>query len=212
MTASRGRTGRPPLTEARRTEIRREIARAAVDLFVSQGVTSTTGEQIGRAVGLSARTVWRYFPSKESCVTPLFSEGIDSITVFLREWPPGQSLQEAMDRWLAAETGIPGGPDRATVGALVRLTRTEPGLRAVWLQTYDEAEPAFGRALAERAGLPVDDLRVTIRAAMFNAALRAAVEHYAWRGDDERGERTAADTELETTLRQALAVAAEGVA
>ncbi|WP_405846427.1 TetR/AcrR family transcriptional regulator [Streptomyces niveus] len=212
MTASRGRTGRPPLTEARRTEIRREIARAAVDLFVSQGVTSTTGEQIGRAVGLSARTVWRYFPSKESCVTPLFSEGIDSITTFLREWPPGQSLQEAMDRWLVAETGIAGGPDRATVGALVRLTRTEPGLRAVWLQTYDEAEPAFGRALAERAGLPVDDLRVTIRAAMFNAALRAAVEHYAWRGDDERGERTAADTELETTLRQALAVAAEGVA
>ncbi|MEU0953860.1 TetR/AcrR family transcriptional regulator [Streptomyces niveus] len=211
MTASRGRTGRPPLTEARRTEIRREIARAAVDLFVTQGVTSTTGEQIGRAVGLSARTVWRYFPSKESCVTPLFSEGIDSITAFLREWPPGQSLQEAMDRWLVAETGITGGPDRATVGALVRLTRTEPGLRAVWLQTYDEAEPAFGRALAERAGLPVDDLRVTIRAAMFNAALRAAVEHYAWRGDDERGERTSADTELETTLRQALAVAAEGV-
>ncbi|MFD9869476.1 TetR/AcrR family transcriptional regulator [Streptomyces niveus] len=211
MTASRGRTGRPPLTEARRTEIRREIARAAVDLFVSQGVTSTTGEQIGRAVGLSARTVWRYFPSKESCVTPLFSEGIDSITAFLREWPPGQSLQEAMDRWLVAETGITGGPDRATVGALVRLTRTEPGLRAVWLQTYDEAEPAFGRALAERAGLPVDDLRVTIRAAMFNAALRAAVEHYAWRGDDERGELTAADTELEATLRQALAVAAEGV-
>ncbi|MEU0698800.1 TetR/AcrR family transcriptional regulator [Streptomyces niveus] len=211
MTASRGRTGRPPLTEARRTEIRREIARAAVDLFVTQGVTSTTGEQIGRAVGLSARTVWRYFPSKESCVTPLFSEGIDSITAFLREWPPGQSLQEAMDRWLVAETGITGGPDRATVGALVRLTRTEPGLRAVWLQTYDEAEPAFGRALAERAGLPVDDLRVTIRAAMFNAALRAAVEHYAWRGDDERGERTSADTELETTLRRALAVAAEGV-
>ncbi|MEU0523159.1 TetR/AcrR family transcriptional regulator [Streptomyces niveus] len=211
MTASRGRTGRPPLTEARRTEIRREIARAAVDLFVSQGVTSTTGEQIGRAVGLSARTVWRYFPSKESCVTPLFSEGIDSITAFLREWPPGQSLQEAMDRWLVAETGITGGPDRATVGALVRLTRTEPGLRAVWLQTYDEAEPAFGRALAERAGLPVGDLRVTIRAAMFNAALRAAVEHYAWRGDDERDELTAADTELEATLRQALAVAAEGV-
>ncbi|MEV0774316.1 TetR/AcrR family transcriptional regulator [Streptomyces sp. NPDC050433] len=211
MTAPRGRTGRPPLTEARRTEIRREIARAAVDLFVTQGVTSTTGEQIGTAVGLSARTVWRYFPSKESCVTPLFSEGIDSITAFLREWPSGQSLHEAMDRWLAAGTGITGGPDRATVGALVRLTRTEPGLRAVWLQTYDEAEPAFARALAERAGLPADDLRVTIRAAMFNAALRAAVEHYAWRGDHGPGERTTEDSELEATLRQALAVAAEGV-
>ncbi|WP_079189331.1 TetR/AcrR family transcriptional regulator [Streptomyces kebangsaanensis] len=211
MTAARGRTGRPPLTEARRTEIRRGIARAAVDLFVTQGVASTTGEQIGRAVGLSARTVWRYFPSKESCVGPLFSEGIDTITAFLREWPSGQPLEQALDRWLTAGPGIAGGPDRATVGALVRLTRTEPGLRAVWLQAYDEAEPAFARALAERAGLPAGDLRVTIRAAMFNAALRAAVEHHAWRGAPAEGERTATEAELEATLRQALAVAAEGV-
>src|SRR5687768_13157205 len=87
MTAPHGRTGRPPLTEARRTEIRREIARAAVELFVTRGVASTTGEHIGRAVGVSARTVWRYFPSKESCVTPLFSEGIDTVTALLREWP-----------------------------------------------------------------------------------------------------------------------------
>ncbi|MFD7768581.1 TetR/AcrR family transcriptional regulator [Streptomyces sp. NPDC059787] len=211
MTAPRGRTGRPPLTEARRTEIRREIARAAVELFVTRGVASTTGEQIGRAVGLSARTVWRYFPSKESCVTPLFSEGVAALTAFLREWPSGQPLDEAVDRWLAAGAGIAGGPDRGTVGALVRLTRTEPGLRAVWLRTYDEAEPAFARALAERAGLPADDLGVTIRAAMFNAALRAAVEHHAWRGEHARGERGAAEAELEATLRRALAVAAEGI-
>lgn len=232
MTAPRGRTGRPPLTEARRAEVRREIARAAVDLFVAHGVTSTTGEQIGRAVGVSARTVWRYFPSKESCVTPLFSEGIATITAFLREWPPGQPLDRALDAWLTTGPDLAGGPDEATVRALVRLTRTEPGLRAVWLQTYDEAEPAFARALAERSGLPPDDLRVTIRAAMFNAALRAAVEHYAWRdasaqssqspqnpenpqssrGEQAaRGEHATAGPELEATLRQALVAAAEGV-
>ncbi|MER5275760.1 TetR/AcrR family transcriptional regulator [Streptomyces sp. NPDC002809] len=241
MTAPVGRTGRPPLTEARRDEIRREIARAAVDLFVTHGVTATTGEQIGRAVGLSARTVWRYFPSKESCVTPLFSEGIATITGLLREWPPGQPLDRALDEWLTAGRDLAGGPDEATVRALVRLTRTEPGLRAVWLQTYDEAEPAFARALAERSGLPSDDLRVTIRAAMFNAALRSAVEHYAWRDaapQAEHGEQTehggrteqaghaeqaeqaehtahneqaTAERELEATLRQALAAAAEGV-
>ncbi|MFE9857961.1 TetR/AcrR family transcriptional regulator [Streptomyces sp. NPDC005780] len=220
MTAARGRTGRPPLTEARRTEVRREIARAAVDLFVAHGVTATTGEQIGRAVGLSARTVWRYFPSKESCVTPLFSAGIATLTGFLREWPPGQPLDRALDAWLTTGPDLAGGPDEVTVRALVRLTRTEPGLRAVWLQTYDEAEPAFARALAERAGLPPDDLRVTIRAAMFNAALRAAVEHYAWRDASAQGKQgdqgeqaghPTAERELEATLRQALTAAAEGV-
>jgi AcrR family transcriptional regulator len=81
-----GRTGRPPLTERRKAEIRLEIARAAVELFVAQGVAATTGEQIGQAVGVSARTVWRYFPSKESCVSPLFAAGIDAIAASLREW------------------------------------------------------------------------------------------------------------------------------
>ncbi|MCD7441107.1 TetR/AcrR family transcriptional regulator [Streptomyces lincolnensis] len=211
MTASRGRTGRPPLTEERRAEIRLEIARAAVDLFVAQGVTATTGEQIGERAGVSARTVWRYFPSKESCVRPLFSEGIDMIAALLRAWLPGQPLEKLFDGEFVHGRGPVGPFDRATIGDLVRLTRTEPGLRAVWLQTYDEAEPVFARALAERAGLPADDLRPTLRAAMLNAALRAAVEHHAWHSAATPGDPATAEAELAGTLRSALAVAAEGL-
>jgi AcrR family transcriptional regulator len=206
MTAPSGRTGRPPLTEARKAEIRLEIARAAVELFVAQGVAATTGEQIGQAVGVSARTVWRYFPSKESCVRPLFSAGIDVIATRLREWRPGRPLAELFDRDLATALLA------ATGRALVRLTRTEPGLRAIWLQTYDEAEPAFARALADRAGLPADDLRPMIQAAMLNAALRAAVERFAWRrGESALEGAMTEEAEVAETLRSALAVAAEGV-
>ncbi|CCK32465.1 TetR family transcriptional Regulator [Streptomyces davaonensis JCM 4913] len=212
MTAARARTGRPPLTEQRKAEIRLEIARAAVDLFVEQGVTATTGEQIGQAVGVSARTVWRYFPSKESCVQPLFSAGIDAIAECLRHWRPGEPLEEIFDHGLLADHGLAQGPERTTVGALVRLTRTEPGLRAVWLQTYDEAEPAFARALAERAALPADDLRPAIQAAMFNAALRAAVEHHAWHTADPAPDAAATRAGLESALRTALELAARGLA
>lgn len=212
MTAARARTGRPPLTEERKAEIRLEIARAAVDLFVAQGVTATTGEQIGQAVGVSARTVWRYFPSKESCVQPLFSAGIDVIAECLRDWRPGEPLDRLFDRSLLTGDGLIQGPERAAVGALVRLTRTEPGLRAVWLQTYDEAEPAFARALAERAGLPADDLRPVIQAAMFNAALRAAVEHHAWHTAEPAPDAATTRAELEAALRVALEVASRGVA
>ncbi|MEU1054653.1 TetR family transcriptional regulator [Streptomyces sp. NPDC005876] len=211
MTAARGRTGRPPLTEGRKAEIRLEIARAAVDLFVTQGVAATTGEQIGRAVGVSARTVWRYFPSKESCVRPLLTAGVEVIAAALRHWRPGQPLGEAID---FGRDGTDGdrpllGPDPATVGALVRLTRTEPGLRAVWLQTHDEAEPAFARALAERAGLPPGDLRPAVQAAMLNAALRVAVEHHAWHGATPPADGARAD--LSATLREALTAAAAGL-
>jgi AcrR family transcriptional regulator len=212
MTPPRGRTGRPPLTEQRRAEIRLEIARAAVDLFVAQGVAATTGEQIGRAAGISVRTLWRYFPSKESCVGPLFSAGIGAIAARLRAWPPDRPLRQAFeDGVMTADHRAgdgPDGPGHATVGALVRLTRTEPGLRAIWLQSYDEAEPAFARALAERAALPPDDLRPAVQAAMLNAALRAAVEHHAWHTP---ADTPAADTRLAATIRQALALAAQGL-
>ncbi|MCH5671911.1 TetR/AcrR family transcriptional regulator [Streptomyces gilvus] len=211
MTAARGRTGRPPLTEERKAEIRLEIARAAVDLFVIQGVTATTGEQIARAVGVSARTVWRYFPSKEACVRPLFTAGIDLLAARLREWRPGRPLEEIFAPENTTDLQLVAGPDRATVGALVRLTRTEPGLRAVWLQTYDEAEPVFAAALAERAGLPAGDLRPVIQAAMFNAALRAAVEHYAWHTADTEPDLATAEAELLATLRTALKTAADGL-
>lgn len=211
MTAPSGRTGRPPLTEERKAEIRLEISRAAVDLFVGQGVAATTGEQIGQAVGVSARTVWRYFPSKESCVSPLFSAGIDAIAARLRDWRPGQPLEDVFAGDLATDIRFGAGPDRSTLGALVRLTRTEPGLRAIWLQTYDEAEPAFARALADRAGLPAHDLRPTIRAAMFNAALRAAVERFAWHTAEAEADAVTAEAELTSTMRSALAIAAEGV-
>ncbi|WP_328784770.1 hypothetical protein OIE52_06215 [Streptomyces canus] len=46
---------------------------------------------------------------------------------------------------------------------------------------------------------------------MFNAALRAAVEHHAWQTADTGTERATAEAELMETLRSALAVAAGGV-
>lgn len=206
----RGRTGRPRLTEQRKSEIRLEIALAAVELFVAQGVTATTGEQIGQAVGVSSRTVWRYFPSKESCVSPLFAAGIDRIAGCLREWGLGRPLEEALVSALDLDNWA-GRPGVVELRKLVRLTRTEPGLRAVWLQSHDEAEPAFARALAARAGLPADDVRPVIQAAMLNAALRAAAERYAWRGGDAESDPASAGAELAASFRSALAVAEAGL-
>nr|WP_267900113.1 hypothetical protein [Lentzea atacamensis] len=74
-------------------------------------------------------------------------------------------------------------PDRPAILALVRLTRTEPGLRAVWLEAHRQAEPVFAEALARRSGLAAPDLAVVVQAAMINAALRAAVEHHAFHAD-----------------------------
>ena len=68
-----------------------------------------------------ARTVWRYFPSNEACARPLFTAGIDIFATRLREWAPGQPLEDIFAPELTADLGVVAGPDRATGGALVRL-------------------------------------------------------------------------------------------
>lgn len=196
------RMGRPPLTERRKAATRLEIAREAVRLFTARGVAGTSAEDIAAAAGISTRTFWRYFPSKESCVLPLLTGGIELTARHLRAWRPDEtvaSLHDAMARD-AGEFAV----DQDTLVKLVRLTATEPGLRAVWLEAHREAEPVFAAALAQRAGLSSPDLVVTVHAAMINAALRTAVEHYAHLGPaDEPGQ-------LEVAVSQALLTAARG--
>jgi AcrR family transcriptional regulator len=202
VTASH-RPGRPPLTERRKEATRVDIARAAVDLFTTRGVAATSADDIAAAAGLSVRTLWRYFPTKESCVRPLLTAGIELTARALRDWPPGTTLATVLDDLQAAAGDIVA--DLPTLLALVRLTRTEPGLRAVWLRAHDDAEPVFAAALAQRAGhQDTDDLHIRLHAAMINAALRVAVEHHA---DDDR----AGEADVVATVRTALLTAAAGL-
>lgn len=196
---------RPTLGQRRKSALRLEIARHAVELFTTQGVAATTGEQIARGVGMSSRTLWRHFPTKESCVRPLLAAGLDAAIEQLGHWPRETGLLEHVlgtCRTGALPTAEPAVLD------LIRMTRTEPALRAVWLQTHDDALPVLARALADRSGTDPEDLRVTVHAATINGALRAAAEDFARRYADDPDAGT---TEITACLRTALKAAAEGL-
>ncbi|WP_306970687.1 acyl-CoA-like ligand-binding transcription factor [Streptomyces afghaniensis] len=70
---------------------------------------------------------------------------------------------------------------------LLRLSRDEPGLRAVWLQAHYDAEAAFAAMIAERTGRPAGDLAVRVEAGVLNTAMRIAVEDWALRSDRSTG-------------------------
>ncbi|MFF3490565.1 TetR family transcriptional regulator [Streptomyces sp. NPDC002795] len=196
---------RPSLAERRKAALRFEIACEAVRLFTTQGVTATTGEQIARAVGVSSRTLWRHFPTKESCVLPLLTAGLDFAVAQLRHWPPEMDLLDFFAETRGTGDLPPGTP---TILALIRMTSTEPALRAVWLQAHDDALPVLGRLLAERSGDAADDLRVTVHAATLNGALRAAAENFARRYADQPD---ASYDEFAACLDVALRAASEGL-
>jgi AcrR family transcriptional regulator len=196
---------RPSLTDRRRTALRLDIARAAVQLFTEQGVAATTGEQIARQVGISTRTLWRHFPTKESCVRPLLAERLEAATEQLRDWPANTGLLDFLDE--SCELGTLPEADAAVLD-LIRMTRTEPALRAVWLQAHDDALPILCALLAAHSGENPDDLRIKVHAATVNGALRAAAEDFAQRYATDPG---AGAGELADCLRTALRAAAEGL-
>ncbi|MBO0878281.1 MAG: TetR family transcriptional regulator [Pseudonocardia sp.] len=166
------------MSDERRRQQRLEISRRAVELFRAQGLAATSGEQIAGAAGVSERTLWRYFRSKESCVEPLLTQSIDAFQAALRTWPPELELAEHLHTaYNFVLDPVPADID--AVLAVVRMTRDEPALRAVWLVLYERAESTFAEVLAERMGLPLDNLMVRVWAASMNAALRVATDDLA---------------------------------
>ncbi|MYV64182.1 TetR family transcriptional regulator, partial [Streptomyces sp. SID4931] len=82
------------MSEQRRRRVRLEISREAARLFWAQGVDGTSGDQIAEAVGLSTRTIWRHFRSKESCAEPIIAQSVEWELATLRSWPLHRSLEE----------------------------------------------------------------------------------------------------------------------
>ena len=178
MTGVTARRGRPPLSDAQRTAQRLEISRHAVRLFRAQGVTATSGEQIARAAGVSERTLWRWFRTKEACIEPLLSQAVESFQASLRSWPAGVDLARHLrDEYRFLPELLPADVD-AVLG-VVRMARDEPMVHAVWLVLHTRADTTLAEALAHRLGVPADDVGVRIRAAAVNAAFRVATEDLA---------------------------------
>src|SRR6476646_9711899 len=58
----------PNLIERRHQQTRTAIADVALALFIERGFTETTMEDVADVAGVSRRTVYRHFPSKDDLV------------------------------------------------------------------------------------------------------------------------------------------------
>ncbi|MER7183709.1 helix-turn-helix domain-containing protein [Streptomyces hyaluromycini] len=173
------RRGRPPVSDRQRRRRRLDISRHAVRLFAGQGVAATSGGQIARAAGVSERTLWRWFPSKESCVEPLLSQSVAAFQEVLHAWPPEADLTEHLRAAYRPALDASSGGDAEAVLTVIRMTRDEPALRAVYLVLRERAEETFAEVLAGRAGGSADLLDVRMRAATMSAVLKVATDDLA---------------------------------
>ncbi|AQT81537.1 TetR family transcriptional regulator [Mycolicibacterium litorale] len=156
---------------------RLDVSRKAAALFWERGVAATSGDDIAAAAGLSTRTIWRYFRTKESCVEPLLAKTAERFLASARRWPAELSLIEhlaadAIEHPLSAQDI----EDEVAALRICTLTTTDPALRTAYLMVHDELERGLAPVIAERLHLPVDDLTVRLCAAAVTGAFRVIDE------------------------------------
>ncbi|BAJ32074.1 MULTISPECIES: TetR family transcriptional regulator [Kitasatospora] len=172
----------PSLTERRKAATQQEISLAAARLFAEHGAEGTTAEDIARTSGVSLRTFYRYFRTKEDAVAPLLAEGSRQWIELLAATAPGTPpLTALLDSARASLTPAPGraAESLAWTRGLLRAMPDDPALRDVWHRVHHDAEAALRPVLAGLTGLAAEGLEARLLAAAANTAMRVAVESWA---------------------------------
>ncbi|MBS1691119.1 MAG: TetR family transcriptional regulator [Actinobacteria bacterium] len=153
------------------------VSRLAAALFWERGVAAASGDDIAAAAGLSTRTIWRYFRTKESCVEPLLAKSADRFLASMCRWPPELSLAEHLAVDIIRHPLSPQDiEDELSAMRIATMTGSEPALRTAYLMVHDRMEAGLIPVIAGRLGLPDGDLTVRLCAAAVTGAFRVIDE------------------------------------
>jgi AcrR family transcriptional regulator len=171
------------LREVSRRAVRARIGEVAARLFAEQGFDATTVDEIADAVGMSQRTFFRYFASKEDAALDDFARESDDflhrLTARPADEPEWDSLRRVFDAVVERHAD---GELRRRSQLAHRLIKSSPTLLAAYLERADRLQQRLLEALLARAaenGEEADEavLRAVIGAAF--ACLQATVSRAA---------------------------------
>ncbi|MCV7418466.1 TetR family transcriptional regulator [Mycolicibacterium litorale] len=161
----------------KQSQARLEVSRHACRLFWERGVAGTSGDDIAAAAGLSTRTIWRYFRSKESCVEPLLARSADRFVASLHRWPHRLSLADHLAADIVTHVLTPQEvADEISAMRIATMTSSEPALRTAYLMVHDRMERGFIPVVADRLNMKGTDLTVRLCAAAVTGAFRVVDE------------------------------------
>jgi AcrR family transcriptional regulator len=164
----------PSRRETHKSRTRQALRKAALELFAAQGFDTTTTEEIAERAGVSVRTFFRYFPTKELV---LFLGRYDFVQAFISgmlSQPASLSDLEAMRA--AFISSSPGFADRRKALRLYeRAVASSPMLRGHEQDRQIEDVHAISQAIANRRGLSAPDERCGLLAAIGLLTYRRAL-------------------------------------
>src|SRR5438874_4377371 len=143
-----------PVRERTRRAVRGELAQLAVNLFVEKGYDETTIDDLAAAAGMSKRTFFRYFASKEELVMGKYEFFGEQLAEDLAARPAGEPIWASLRQMFGRVVEYFESEARgATVIAMEKIVRDHPTLNASYLErvsrmqelVLDEARTCTGR-------------------------------------------------------------------
>lgn len=163
------------LRERKKAETRRALSSAAVRLARELGPDGVTVEDIADAAGVSPRTFFNYFSTKDDAILGISPSDPPDMLNDLLDRPPDESPLDALRGMaLAAASRLESTADEQI--ARYELTQEHPALAIRRAARFSEVERQLAEEIARRTGLDVDrDPFPTLVVAAAIAALRIAV-------------------------------------
>jgi AcrR family transcriptional regulator len=172
--------GAKSLAQRKQEVVRRALAAAAEELFVSRGFEQTTVEQIAHAAGVSRRTFFRYFESKDDVLADHADRLGERLYAELAVRPSSEAPLEAIRNAMvpAAEAALQG---REVLRAMIRLLRETNSVRRVVLARQNRLEERVAALMAKRLkARPADNtpmLLAFLTRALLDTAFNAWYDH-----------------------------------
>ncbi|VVJ22352.1 Transcriptional regulator [Amycolatopsis camponoti] len=153
------------LRERRKRELRQQLSDTATVMFLERGFDAVRVADVARACGVTEKTVFNHFGSKEELLADRWDTHVDALGARLAEAEPLDAALEVLGEeldFLVASARRHGWEEIRRFGELVRTT---PALVAHHRAARDRLTEAAVQALATRAGTTPDDPVVRITAA-----------------------------------------------
>jgi AcrR family transcriptional regulator len=173
------------LRERKKAETRRALSSAALRLADELGPDGVTVEAIAEAAGVSPRTFFNYFSTKEDAIVGLTPAQPSDLLTGLIARPPEESPLEAMRATLHESAArIEAGADDWAMRT--RLFQRHPHLAGRHAARFAEVERGMVEEIARRTGLDPDvDVYPALLVAIVMGAVRVAMA--VWQAQDRPG-------------------------
>ena len=160
-----------------RGAVRVQLAELAIELFIKHGYDATTVDDIALAAGVSKRSFFRYFPTKDDVLFHGLDDVVEKLAAEVRsadgdDW---ECLRQVLTEW----------HEQLYVSdRVLELVESSPALRARMVEKRDGLRRQVSDALRDRPGSTLDAFTADLLTAAAAAVVDVAAQEWLRAGGD----------------------------